>query len=277
MSSLTPQFKTPSDRTSFEIAGHSPGCLLLHGFTGDPREMRPLAEGISSQLGLYSYVPLLPGHGGPPHLMHGLSIDDFMAAARAALAKVREQHSRVIVCAYSMGAALAAQLVAEQPVAGFVAIAPMVAIRNRLLPLAPLARYVLPWIYPLKIASIDALGLREELLAYDPTLNLDDPATLAMLRNEVRFPVSVTDELRKMQARARKAAHRITEPTLVVQGGLDLLLNPAGAQRFYDDLAAVDKQIKFFPDVDHDIVKPRNPANQVMIETVIGWIKERYC
>ncbi len=268
-------YKTPSDRLSFEMAGQSPGCLLLHGFTGDPREMRFLADAISSQLGLYVYVPLLPGHGGPPHLMHGLRVHDFTDSVRTALAKVREQHSRVIVCAYSMGAALAAPLVAEHPVAGFVALAPMLSIRNPLLPLAPLARFVLPWVYPLKLASIDTLGLREELLTYDPTLKLDDPATLKMLRNEVRFPVSVADELRKMQAQARKAAAHISTPTLILQGSLDLTLNPAGAQRFYDNLAAMDKQIRFFPGVDHDIVKARNPANRDMIAAVVAWIKER--
>ncbi len=274
--SIMPEFKTPPERLSFELPGNSPACLLIHGFTGDTREMRVLAESISQQLGFYVYVPLLPGHGGPPQLMHGLSIDDFMDSAREALAKVRAQHSRVVVCAYSMGAAIAMPLIAEHPVGGFVAISPMLAIRHPLLPLAPLARFVVPWIYPLKMASIDLLGLRDELLTYDSSLDLSDPETLKWLRNEIRFPVAITDELRKMQVRARRATPQITSPTLIVQGSADLTLNPVGARRLYENVGAADKQIKLLPGIDHDLVKASNPANQEMIDTVIEWLRQRF-
>ncbi len=238
--------------------------------------MRPLGEAIAQQFGFYVYAPLLPGHGGPPHLMHGLSVEDFMQSAREALAKVRAQHSTVIVCAYSMGGAIAASLIADDPPAAFVGIAPMFSIRMPLMSLAPLARYVLPWIYPLKLASIDRLGLRAELLSYDPALNLDDPATIARLRNEVGFPVTIADELRKMANQARKAARRIHTPTLIIQGSADLLINPAGAQRFYDTLPATDKQLHLLPGADHVLVKPHSPGHDAMLHLVTDWLAARF-
>lgn len=272
----TMDYKIPVDRHSFEMHGSAPACLLLHGFTGDPREMRVLADGIHHKFGYYIYAPLLPGHGGPPHLLHNVYAEDFLEAARKALAHVRRQNSQIIVVAYSMGAAIAAQLLAEEPVAAFVMIAPMVSIRNPLLPLSPLAGRFLPWFYPLKLMSIDLLGIREEILAFDPTLNLDDPETLRMLRNEIRFPVPITDELRKMQNRARNAAPNLTMPTLIVQGGADLTLNPSGARKLYEQIPAKDKQFRMIPRVDHDIVKARNPGNPEMVNTVLEWIEQRF-
>jgi carboxylesterase len=266
----------PPDRQPFEMAGRSPACLLLHGFTGDPREMRPLADAINGRLGFHVYAPLFPGHGGPPHLLGGLATEDFYALIRGALAQLRENHSQVVVVAYSMGAALAAQVLSEEPVAAFIMLAPMLSIRNPLLPLAPVGRYVLPWIYPLKMMNVSLFGLRDEILSFDPTLDLDDPATIKMLKDEIKFPIAITDELRRMQNKARRAVNNLRMPTLIVQGSADLTLNPNGARRFFDALPAPDKTYKLIPRVDHDIVKQRNPGHADAVETVVRWLGERF-
>jgi carboxylesterase len=273
---ITRNYTIPTDRHSFEMHGSAPACLLLHGFTGDPREMRILADAIHRKFGFYIYTPLLPGHGGPPHLLHNLYAEDFLQAAREALAHVRKQNSQIVVVAYSMGAAIAAQMLAEEPVAAFVMIAPMVSIRNPLLPLSPLASRFLPWFYPLKLMSIDLLGIRDDILAFDPTLNLDDPETVKMLKNEIRFPVAITDELRKMQNRAKLAASRLTMPTLIVQGSADLTLNPVGARKLFERIPARDKQFEMIPNVDHDVVKARNPGNPAMVRIVLDWMGKRF-
>ncbi len=269
-------FTIPPNRAHFELPGRSPGCLLVHGFMGDTREMRPLAAAISAQLGYYVYAPLLPGHGGPPHLMAGLHMADFLDVIYAALAKVRAQHDSVVVCAFSMGGALAAQVIRAQPVAAFVGLAPMFAIRHPLLPLAPLARYFLPWVHPLKLMSVDDLGLRDDLLSYDPMLDLDDPTTLSRLKNELRFPVPITDELRIMAIHARESARAIHTPTLIVQGRTDLTLNPVGAERFFEQLPGTDKQLRMIPGSGHNIVNPDNPGHTIMVETVIDWLRARF-
>ena len=269
-------FNPAPERDAFEIAGGSPACLMLHGFIGDTREMRPLAETISQTFGFHVYSPLWPGHGSLPHFMQGLEVPQFMQAAHDALTKIREQHSEVVVFGFSMGGALAAQLISEHPVAGFIALAPMLSVRTPLLPLSPLARYFLPWIYPLKMGNIDFLRLRQVILDADPTLDLDDPVTLARLREEVRFPLPITNELRKMANQARKAARNIYTPTLIFQGGADMLLRPAGAEHFYDDLASADKQYRFIPGVGHDLVARRNPAHDEVVRTITEWLSARF-
>jgi len=270
------QFSAPADRAAFDLPGRSPGYLLLHGFTGDTREMRPLAEAIAAQFGVHVRVPLWPGHGIPPQAMAGLRVTDFLGAGRQALDQMREKHSRVIVIAFSMGAALAIPLIAEQPVAGFVALAPMLSIRNPLLPLTPALRHIVPWIYPLRMASIDDLGLRADLQQIDPALDLDDPVTLDRLKREIRLPTSIFDELRQIQRGARRAAPKIYTPTLILQGSTDLTLEPKGAHWLFDHLPAVDKQIYELPGADHDLVKPRNKGHAEMLRRVLHWLSERF-
>jgi len=269
-------FTPPADRAAFQIAGRSPGCLLLHGFTGDTREMRPLGEEIAAQLGLAGYVPLWPGHGLPPQAMAGLHVADFLIAGRAMLDQVRAAHSSVVVIGFSMGAALAIPLIAAQPVAGFIALAPMLSIRNPLLPLTPLLRRAVPWIYPLRMASIDDLGLRADLQQIDPALDLDDPATLAQLKREIRLPTSILDELRRMQHGARRAASHLATPTLIVQGLTDLTLEPHGAQWLFDHLPALDKQIYRLAGAGHDLVKPANKGHAEVRRLVLHWLAERF-
>jgi len=270
---LAAAFTVPEDRKTFELPGTSPGVLLVHGFTGDTREMRPLARQIN-QLGLHCYVPLLPGHGGPPHLMAGITAQVWQDSVRQGLAYLRKTHDRVIVVGFSMGGALAATVLADNPVLAFVAIAPMIHIRNPLLPFAPFAKYVFPWFHPLRFMSIDTMGIRDELLAFDPTLKLDDPDVLDMLRREVRFPVAVAAELPKIARQALASAKRLTTPTLVIQGDADLTLYSEGAQRFYNAIPA-HKELAILPNAGHDVVKAGHPMHSTLLSIVERWIHEQ--
>src|SRR2546429_9501847 len=48
---------------AFSLPGSRPlGCLLVHGFTGTPEEMRPLGEALAAR-GFPVYAVLLAGHG----------------------------------------------------------------------------------------------------------------------------------------------------------------------------------------------------------------------
>jgi len=254
-----------------------PGVLLLHGFTGDTSEMRPLAECINGSLGLHCYAPLLPGHGVPPHELHGISDEQWLQAAQQGFECLRAQHQQVIVVSFSMGAALAAIMLEHTNAeVAYIAISPLIATRFPLIPFTPLVSRFMPWIYPLKFVPIDMLGIRGKILQYDPTLNLDDPIVVARLRDEVRLPIAVAEELRKIAKRAIRAAQGITVPTLVVQGDGDLTLDPEGARRFYRNIPATDKTLLTVADADHDFVKFNRPGNAVLVSVVEGWIRQRF-
>ena len=57
-------------KASFFLSGSRTGCLLLHGFTSTPAELRPLGEALH-RAGYTVHAPLLPGHGtSPEDLLH---------------------------------------------------------------------------------------------------------------------------------------------------------------------------------------------------------------
>ena len=62
--------------------GGSNGVLVLHGFTGNPQSMRPLAEALAAA-GFTVDLPLLPGHGTALEDMVPTRFDDWSGAAEA--------------------------------------------------------------------------------------------------------------------------------------------------------------------------------------------------
>ena len=49
----------------FNLGDGADACLLLHGLTGAPSEVRPVGEALA-RAGFRAVGPLLPGHGTTP-------------------------------------------------------------------------------------------------------------------------------------------------------------------------------------------------------------------
>ncbi len=64
--------------------GGSNGVLVLHGFTGNPQSMRPLAEALAAA-GFTVELPLLPGHGTAVEDMVPTRWEDWSAGRRGRL------------------------------------------------------------------------------------------------------------------------------------------------------------------------------------------------
>lgn len=106
--------------------GGPAGALVLHGFTGTPATVRPVAEALAAA-GLTVESPLLSGHGTSIDDMVPTRFDDWAEAAEAAYADLASRCPEVAVVGLSMGATLACCLAARHPeIAGLVAINPLV-------------------------------------------------------------------------------------------------------------------------------------------------------
>ncbi|MFN0072008.1 MAG: alpha/beta hydrolase [Chloroflexota bacterium] len=87
------------------------GCLLIHGFTGSPAELRYLGERLQ-QAGVNALGVRLPGHGTTEDdlVRHGRR--SWIRAARHGLEELLKHCDQVVVCGLSMGGTLALNLVA---------------------------------------------------------------------------------------------------------------------------------------------------------------------
>ena len=93
----------------FSAPGGPHGALVVHGFTGNPSSMRPLAQALAG-VGFAVELPLLPGHGTSVDDMMPTRFVDWSAALEACYLDLAGRTDSVVVAGLSMGATLAAWL-----------------------------------------------------------------------------------------------------------------------------------------------------------------------
>lgn len=110
----------------FRSDGGPVGVLVLHGFTGTPQSMRPLAEAFAGA-GHAVELPLLPGHGTSVDDMLATGWADWSAAAEAALVDLQARTEKVVVAGLSMGGSLTCWLATRHPeLSGIICVNPAV-------------------------------------------------------------------------------------------------------------------------------------------------------
>ncbi|MHB1710249.1 MAG: alpha/beta hydrolase [Acidimicrobiales bacterium] len=106
--------------------GGSHGVLVLHGFTGNPHSMRPLAMALG-KAGFTVDLPLLPGHGTSVEDMVPTRWQDWSNAAEAAYSALAVTCDRVVVVGLSMGGTLSCWLAARhREIAGLAVVNPLI-------------------------------------------------------------------------------------------------------------------------------------------------------
>ncbi len=151
----------------FEAVGGDIGVLVLHGFTGNPSSMRPLAEFLAAD-GFTVSLPRLPGHGTSVADMMTTSWVDWTRAALEAYDDLAARTTRVAVVGLSMGGGLSAYVAQRRDVGAVVFINPLVK------PPVPEMIDGLNQLIEAGLTTIDAIGSdvkREGVseLAYDAT------------------------------------------------------------------------------------------------------------
>jgi carboxylesterase len=142
---------------ALSLAGHGAnaniGILLMHGFTGSPVSLRPLAD-LLSKLGFALELPRLPGHGTRPRDLLPTRYADWRAEALAGLNRLRARTQKVFAVGLSMGGTLVLDLGTTEPLDGVVTINAQILDRGGLIiKLAPLIEKIIP------IAPASAAGL----------------------------------------------------------------------------------------------------------------------
>jgi carboxylesterase len=110
----------------FTSDGGPNGVLVLHGFTGNPQSMRPLAVALADA-GYTVELPLWPGHGTAVEDMVPTRWSDWSGAAEDAYVALATRCDAVALVALSMGGTLACHLAARHDdVRGMVLVNPLV-------------------------------------------------------------------------------------------------------------------------------------------------------
>lgn len=134
---------------------------LVHGFTGSPVSMRPLAELLVAD-GFRVEVPRLPGHGTHPKDMQRTRYADWRAEVVACVDRLQQAAQHVVLVGLSMGGTLVLDVASsgERRVDGVFTINAQILDREGFtVKLAPLLEHVLP------LAPASWAGLRKDDIA----------------------------------------------------------------------------------------------------------------
>ena len=104
------------DKSPIFIPGKGAGVLCLHGFTGTPYEIAPLARALGAA-GFAVSAPMLAGHGESAIALAATRWPDWLASAETALDRLRSatEGGPVAVAGFSMGGLLALRLARTRP------------------------------------------------------------------------------------------------------------------------------------------------------------------
>ncbi|HYF90961.1 MAG TPA: alpha/beta fold hydrolase [Symbiobacteriaceae bacterium] len=208
---------------------HGPiACLLLHGFSGSPAEIRPLGEYLATK-GVTVHAPLLPGHGTDPEDLRRTRWPQWIRAAETELRGLQQRYGQVHVVGFSMGGLIALYLGAHSQVASVTTLACPIKLADWRQVLVPLAKYFVPY-YPARVSNPE---IALQLDSYD------------------RFPVAAVHSLLHLARQVRKDLPRVEGPLLVVQGERDRWIAAESADYILASAGSSVKELMMLPGRNH--------------------------
>ncbi len=267
---------TLSNAQPFLLSGGSTGCLLIHGFSGTPDEMRDLGETLARQ----GYTVLgvqLAGHTGHPEALRTTRWQDWLASAQVGLNDLRTRCTSIIVIGLSLGGALSILLARQSAVERLVLLAtPLWLQGDWRIHLLPVARHFIPWYYPLEQASFSDPGVRQRILAHAPDLDLEDPIVQRRLRRSIKLPISAIDELTRVLRRARATLPYVRVPTLVMHGRHDEVAPLASAEEIITRIGTNQKRLVWWAQTGHQLLAA-GPERDAIYTQIASFVAGNLC
>lgn len=207
----------------FFFPGGPVGCLVVHGFTGTPKEMRWFGEYLAAQ----GYTVLgvrLAGHASQPQAMIRTNWQDWFASVVDGWHLLRGQCGRLFAAGLSMGGALSLHLSAHFHVDGVIAMSTPIHLRPA-------------WL-------LNLIPLLQPFYRFHPKGPSDwrDPAAPAQHIAYPRYPVRAIGQLWKFLKTLDKALPRVTAPALLIHSRGDLSVPLSNLDYLYARLGSVDKE-----------------------------------
>lgn len=234
---MKPPFLIPTAEPFF-FPGDETGCLLVHGFTGAPKEMRWLGEYLAGQGRTVLGIRLM-GHATRPEDMLRARWQDWLANVEDGWHLLSGCARRIFVIGLSMGGMLALRFAAGFPVAGVVAM-------STLHHLPPDRR--LPY--------IEWLSLVQPKIAKAPS-DWHDRQAESVHVSYPDYPTRAIAELRDLLAEMRAALPQVTAPTLLIYSREDSAVRPQDghAALIYNALGSADKRLVWIEGSGHVITR----------------------
>jgi carboxylesterase len=191
-----------SSAEPFLFQGGPTGCLVVHGFTGAPKEVRPLGKYLAEQghtvLGIR-----LTGHATHPRDMLRARWEDWLTDVEGGWHMLRQVCEQVFVIGLSMGGMLSLLHASRFPVDGIVAMSTLHNLQD-------------DW----RLPYAEALSRVQPTVAKGPP-DWHDPEVANYHVAYPTYPTRAVGQLRDLLAAMRQALPQVTAPLLLINSKND--------------------------------------------------------
>jgi carboxylesterase len=245
------------DSEPFLFNGGQTGCILLHGFSTSPEEMRPLGEFLAKH-GFSVLGTRLAGHGTKPEDLKTTHWTDWLDDVEDGLAYLSNICSRRVLIGQSMGGMIALIAAARYPVSGVVALST-------------------PYGSSRKERWSDRLLMLLRPTIYSQARHFP-PGHPLHHRREVdypaypEYPTRILIELDKMAKAMPAALSQVQVPVLLVHSKADTSIPFSSMQLIHDQLASHHKEMLAIEGMDHSLVM--DPNRQVVFEAILNFLNK---
>jgi alpha-beta hydrolase superfamily lysophospholipase len=251
----------------------------------EPKAVIMLVHGLGEHSGRYlniinHFVPMGFAVYGMDHIGHGRSdgirkyvdrFEDFIETVKAFFERIQEWQADkpIFLLGHSMGGLIAAVYLLDHQAGlkGAILSGPSVKKPDSISGITVFIAKILGTLMP-------RLGLVEtvpEEVCRDPAVvqaYISDP-----LVYKGKTTARLAAEVLKAVKRISREAGKITLPILILQGGADLIVNPAGAQMLYDSVSSADKETSTYGGLYHEI--HNEPEHFKVLLDIEVWILEQ--
>lgn len=233
-----------------------PACLLIHGFTGTPKEMRWMGETLNRVHGFHCLGIRLTGHATRVEDMIRSRYTDWIASVEDGYHLLSEVSDQIYLIGLSMGGMLALLMSTRLVVAGAVAMS---------------TPYSLPYDYPAWMMKILSKVIRFQPKEKEgPGASWFDKAAYAGHVSYAQNPVRSAAELQLLIIEMRAALPEIKVPVFLIHSKNDTYVTPENMDHIYADLTMPDKTKLYVTESGH--VVTRDAARNQVFEAAANFI-----
>lgn len=246
------EFNYTTGGRPFFFKGGATGCLLIHGFTAVPAEMRWLGEYLARQghtvLGLRQ-----TGHGTTPEDLQHATWRHWLGSGADALHILRDQCERVFVMGLSMGGMTALNLAKLFPVDGIVTMST---------PVTQKADWRLNYVDV--IAPVMPYQKKKPAPPERAALRAPDHYSYPV------WPVRAVKQFADYVTATRANLPTITAPILITHSRIDTFILPENADLINAEIGSRHKELLWLEKSDHIITE--GPERQTLFERIGAFI-----
>jgi len=233
-----------------------PGCLLIHGFTGTPKEMRWMGEYLSQQG--YSCLGIrLAGHATRPEDMIRSRYTDWMASVEDGYHVLCGATDSIYLVGLSMGGVLSLLMSTRLKVAGVIAMSTL---------------YHMPSDYPLWVMKLLSKFVRYRPKSKEaPGASWFDKDAYSKHISYPENPVRSGAELKQLLAEMRAALQKVDVPVLLIHSKNDNYVLPENMEHIYAELRTSDKTKRYITGSNHAVT--RDAAREQVFEAAAAFIR----